>query len=340
MKASAAQIRAAVDKPNPETRLYLFHGPDEAGAAELAARLARALGPEAERVDLDMKTLREQPGRLADEAASFSLFGGMRYVRMSGVDEGAAEAFALLLGAERAGNPVIAIAPGLKASGKLVKMAVAAPTALTFACYVPEGLDATRLAATVAREHGLRLTGDVPQRLAAATAGDRAILAREIEKLALYLDAAPDRPRDADGAALDAIGADLGDSELFHAIDAVLDGRVAEIGGELARLTQGGGSVIPLLRQLARRLMTLAELRTDLDKGATVDEVLEKHRIFFREKAATGRALRRWNAAQIGRAIQRVRETERALMHSGSAGDVLAEAECAAIARAAARAKG
>ncbi|TGX53324.1 DNA polymerase III subunit delta [Sphingomonas gei] len=338
MKASAGQIRAAVDKPDPATRLYLFHGPDEAGAAELAARLGRALGPEAERIDVDMKALREQPGRLADEAASLSLFGGARYVRLSGVDESAGEAIGLLLAAERAGNPVIAIGPGLKASGKLVKAAIATPAALAFACYVPEGIDAARLATTVAREHGLRLTGDVPQRLASATGGDRAILAREIEKLALYLDAAPERPRDADGEALDAIGADLGDTELFHAIDAVLDGRVGEVGAELAGL--GDGVAVPLMRQLSRRLITLAELRSDMDKGASVEDVLEKHRIFFREKAATGRALRRWNAAQIARAIQRVRETERALMHSGSAGEVLAEAECTAIARAAARARG
>ncbi|MDV3458605.1 DNA polymerase III subunit delta [Sphingomonas sp. HF-S4] len=338
MKASATQIRGAVDKPNPATRLYLFHGPDEAGAAELAERLARALGPDVERIDLDMKALREQPGRLADEAASMSLFGGVRFVRILGIEEGAGESVSLLLAAERAGNPVVAIGPGLKASGKLVKAAIASPAALTFACYVPEGIDAARLATTVGREHGLRLTGDVPQRLASATGGDRAILAREVEKLALFLDAAPDRPKDADGAALDAIGADLGDTELFEAIDAVLDGRVAEVGTELARL--GDGTAIPLLRQLARRLMTLAELRGDMDRGASVDEVLEKHRVFFREKAATGRALRRWNAAQIARAIDRVRQTERAMMHSGSAGEVLAEAECAAIARAAARARG
>lgn len=338
MKASAAQIRAEVDKPNPATRLYLFHGPDEAGAADLAERLARALGPDAERVDLDMKAIREQPGRLADEAASLSLFGGVRYIRLLGAEEGAAEAIGLLLAAERAGNPVVAIGPGLKGSGKLVKTVISAPAALSHGCYVPEGLEATKLAANVAREHGLRLTGDVPQRLATACGGDRAILAREIEKLALYLDAAPDRPRDADGAALDAIGADLGDTELSHAISAVLDGRVADIGTELARL--GDGIAVPLMRQLARRLLGLAEMRIDLDKSGDVDSVLEKHRVFFREKAATGRALRRWNSTQIARAIDRVRETERAIMRSGTVGEVLAEAECAAIARAAARARG
>lgn len=340
MKANANQIRAAVDKPDPRTRLYLFHGPDESGAADLANRLGRALGPDAERVDIDMKALRDQPGRLADEAASMSLFGEARYIRVTGIEEGASEALTLLLGAERAGNPVIAIGPGLKTSGKLVKMAIASPLAMAHGCYVPEGMDAARLAIGAAREHGLRLTGDVPQRLASATGGDRAILAREVEKLALYLDAAPDRPKEADGTALDAIGADLGDPEMFEAIEAVLDGRVTEIGSELARLSEGGGSAIPLLRNLTRRLMALAELRGDLDKGGSVDEALEKHRVFFREKAATGRALRRWNAVQIARAIERVRETERALMHGASAGEVLAEAECVTITRQAARARG
>ncbi len=276
MKASAAQIRAAVDAPKPDTRLYLFHGPDEAGASELAARLARALGPEAERIDVDMKALRDQPGRLADEAASLSLFGGVRYVRVSGIEEGAAEAVTLLLGAERAGSPVVAIGPGLKASGKLVKMAIAAPSAMAHACYVPEGADAARLASTVAREYGLRLTGDVPQCLASASGGDRAILAREIEKLALYLDAASDRPRDLDGDALDALGAELGENQMSDVVDAAIEGRVRDIGRELGRFLDAGGSPIPLLRQVVRKLMLLAAIRAEVDGGAQPAAAVKK----------------------------------------------------------------
>lgn len=335
MKATAAQIRGLLDSPKPDTRLYLFHGPDEAGARDLIDRLTRAMGPDIERVDLDARQLRESPGRLADEAASLSLFGGKRLIRITTAEDSMLEPFSLLLGASQAGNPVVAIGPGLKGTGKLVKLALAAPNAIAFACYVPEGREASQLAASMAREHGLRLTGDTAQRLATASAGDRAILSREIEKLALYLDAAPERPRDADGAALDAIGADLGDAELFRAIEAVIDGRAADIGAELARLDEAGTSAIPLLRQLVRRLMTIAELRAEIDAGARADAVLE--RVFFRERAATGRALRRWTAPQLARAIERVRETERALMAPANPGEIIAEAECAAIARAAAR---
>ena len=71
-------ITARLDRPSDDVRLYLLHGPDEAGAGELAARLARAMGEGAERVDLDGATLRTRPGLLAEEAASMSLFGERR----------------------------------------------------------------------------------------------------------------------------------------------------------------------------------------------------------------------------------------------------------------------
>ena len=278
MKANANQIRAAIDAPGPDIRLFLLHGPDESGAAELAARLARSMGPDAERIDLDGATLKTDPARLADEAASLSLFGGARHIRVSAAGEECADAFTGLIDAERAGNPVVAIAPTVKASGKIVKLAIASPRAMAFACYAPDGADADRLAAAIAREHGLRTTGDTAHRLASASGGDRAVMSREIEKLALYLDAAPDRPGEIDNDALDAVGADLGEAEMSRAIEAAIDGRVADIGPELARLTEAGVSPIPVLRGLVRRLMALAEMRADIEGGGTISDVIERHR--------------------------------------------------------------
>lgn len=337
MKANANQIRTALDRPGPDTRFYLLHGPDEAGARALAAQLARALGSEAERIDLDPATLRSDPARLADEAASMSLFGGIRFVRVEGMGEESLEAVQALLDAPQAGNPVVAIAPTVKASGKLVKLAIAAPAALSFACYVPEGADAERLAEQLARELGMRLAAGSAARLVAASGGDRAVLARELDKLALYLDAAPDRPRELDGAALDAVAADLGEGELGNAIEAVIDGQVAELSAELARLSAGGVSPIPLLRQLVRRLMTLAELRAEVDAGAGAAAVVERHNVFFKERAATQRALRRWPSPRLAEAITRARAGERAIMSAGNAGNVLAEHALTGIARLAAR---
>lgn len=335
MKANANQIRAAIDAASLNVRLYLLHGPDEAAAREIAARLARALGPEAERVDIETGQLKGDPGRLADEAASLSLFGGARHIRVNGAGEECVEAATLLLKAERAGNPVVMIAPSLKSSAKLVKLALGDPAAMSFACYLPDGGDAEKLATAIAREHGLRMVGGTPARLAAASGSDRAVMTRELEKLALYLDAAPERPRELDDAALDAIGADLGDAELARAIEAAIEGSGERLGHELTRLTAAGTSPIPLLRQLVRRLMTLAELRAEIDGGSNAAAVLD--RVFFRDRAATARALRNWPAVKIAAGIARARRAERLIMATSTAGGVIGESAMVAVARMASR---
>ncbi len=334
MKANASQLRAALDSANPAVRLYLLHGTDEAGARDWAQRLARTLGPEAERVDLDGASLKGDPARLVTEAASLSLFGGARHIRVSAVGEESLEALTMLLDAARTGNPVVAIGPGLKASGKVVKLALASPAAMSFACYPLDAAEADRLAAAIASEHGLRTTGQTASRLVAACGGDRAILTREIEKIALYLDAAPDRPTMLDDAAIDAIGADLGEAEMALAIDAAIGGDSAALGLELCRLNEANVSPVPLLRGLVRRLMTLAALRAEVDRGAAINDVIERNGVFFREKASTARALRNWSPVRISAAIDHLRQGERAMMGSGSAGTILAEAACLAVARA------
>jgi len=337
MKASANQLRQAIDKETFQYRLVLLHGPDEAGARDWAMRLGRRLGDGVERVDIEGPALRSDPGRLTDEAASMSLFGERRYILVTHAGEECAEAAALLLALPEVANSVVMIAPNVKASGKLVKLAVAAPQALAHGCYQPVGAEANSLASAIAAEHGLRANGTVAARLVAASAGDRAILTREIEKLALYLDAAPDRPKTLDDAALDAVGADLGESEISAAIDAAVEGQPAMLADELGRLASAGTSPIPVLRALVRRLITLSELAGDVASGASVTEAIDRRNIFFREKAGMARALRLWPASRLPDAIEHIRRAERGLMASASAGDVLAAQAMMDIARAAMR---
>ena len=326
MKATEAKIAAALDRPPADIRLYLLFGPDEAGAAALADRLTRAMGADAERVDLEGSALKNDPARLADEAASMSLFGTARFVRVTGVGEESLAAATALLEAERAGNPVVMIAPSLKATAKLAKLALDAPNALACACYVPNADQLEGIAAQIAREHGLRLGAGVARRLAQAGGGDRAVLAREIEKLALYMDAAPEHPATAEEDALDAIGADLGEAEMGDVIEAVVAGRAAALGAALRRMNEAGVSPVPWLRALARRLASLAEMRGEVARGDDPGSVMKRHRVFWKEEAATSAALRRWTPAALSAALAEVRRAERAVMGGGgNAGEVLAD---------------
>ncbi|MFT3976078.1 MAG: DNA polymerase III subunit delta [Sphingomonas bacterium] len=325
MKASESRIRQALDRPSADIRLYLLYGPDESGAMALAERLGRAMGPEAERVDLDGAALKADSARLADEAASLSLFGGSRYIRVTGAGDESTAAVEALLAAERAGNPVVVIAPSLKGTSRLVKRALEADSALATACYAPVGEGAEALAAQLAREHGLRMAGGAARRLVQATGGDRAVMARELEKLSLYLDAAHDNPQTLDDSALDAVGADLGEAEMSEIVESVIAGHSAELGAALRRMSEAGGSPIPWLRQLARRLGALAEMRAEVAAGGDIGAVIKRHRVFFREEQATADALRRWSPEALAEAQRRVRGVERALMASGTAGEVLAD---------------
>jgi DNA polymerase-3 subunit delta len=325
VKATLPQIRSALARPSPDLRLYLLYGPDEAGAGELAAVLARAMGADAERIDLEGSALRSDPARLADEAAAMSLFGGARHIRIQGAGDDCIEAVAGLLSSPRAGNPVVAIGPSLRGTSKLVKLALDSSAALAFACYVPEGRGAEQIAAQIAAEHGLRPVGRVTARLVEASGGDRAVMAREIEKLALYLDAAPDRIRELDDAAFEAVGADLAEAAAADAIAAIVEGRPDALGIELRRLTEANVSTILWLRQLGGRLRALAEMRAEIDRGASPGEVVKRHRIHFREEPVILRALGRWTSAMLGRAIEAASRAEREQRSGGmQAGEITA----------------
>ncbi|MGJ3628780.1 hypothetical protein AB5I41_21210 [Sphingomonas sp. MMS24-JH45] len=140
------------------------------------------------------------------------------------------------------------IAPAVKASGKLVKAALDLDRAMVFACYAPSDRDAATIAVELARDSGVRLSAGAAQRIVRAAEGDRAVMAREVEKLALYLDAASERPVDADEAAVAAIGADLNEGEVGAIVEAVVAGDRRQVVEVLRRLSGPDASPIPVLR--------------------------------------------------------------------------------------------
>lgn len=337
--AKSAAIERALDIADPSVRCYLLYGPDESGSRALAQRLVKALGPDAERIDIEAGRLASDPAILADEAASVSLFGGARHIRVEGVTDACLPAIEALLEAPAAGNPVVLIGGALKKDAKIVKRIDGDGAAMLFASYPPEGGDADRLAAMLAREQGLKLDADLARRLADASGGDRAVLASEIEKLALYADASPEHPREASHDMIDAIGADNGEADLTRFVDAVIGGQEALLERELARLAAEGQEGIPLVRALLRRLMSLAAARAEVERGISPAQAADRigRMLFWKEKNAIARDVGRWPAARIARAIDRLSLLDRELRRSAGPGTIGADAEFFAIARAASR---
>jgi len=338
-KASPAQIERALRKPADDVRLILLYGPDESGSRALAALLGEAMGADAERIDLAAATLRQDPALLADEAASVSLFGGRRHIRVEGAGDECLAAAQALLDAPAAGNPVAMIAGTLRKDSKLLALALAAPAALAFASYPPNADSAGRLVAELARGQGLHVDIDVARLIAADCDGDRALAAREVEKLALYLDAAPDRPRTATSELVMLLGADAREGNVERLSELVLDGRVDAAAAELARLAGEGVAGISLLRRIAWRLLSLAPLRAAVEGGESVGRAVSRARPPLRRDDRLEREVGHWRADRIAAAIDRLGTAQRAIMASGGAGEVLAEEALLAIARGAARSR-
>lgn len=338
MKANRGEIERALKSPGA-TRLFLLYGPDEAGSRSLVKLLAAAMGDSAERIDLTGADLRADPARLADEAAAISMFGDKRWVLVEQAGDEILGAFEALLEAPAAGNPVAVVAGALKPASKLLKLALADAGTMAFASYLPDARDYAKLVAEPARELGLDVRNDAARRIAENCGGNRALIAQELGKYALFLDAAPGAPKPLDHDAIDALGADSDEGDLARLVDSTLNGDAAGLEEEIARLRAEGQEGIGLTRALLRRMSLLARLRAEVDQGGSVGAVMASSgkSLFWKEKDAIGAQVGRWRGDVLAKAIGRLVEAERHVMASGGPGVIAAEAELFAICRQAGR---
>jgi len=315
VKSVKGNLPRALDSPDPAVRFYLFHGPDEAGSRANALRLLKGLG-DAEKFIVLGNAVKADPASLADEAAAMALFGGKRALWIEPAGDEIAEGVTALLEAPAAESVVIAIAPNLTKRSSLMLLADTHPRALSHISYVPEGRELERIIQEQGRAVGLSIPGEVAQRIAAAANSNQAIAAAEVEKLALYLDSSPDRPREADHDALDAVGAELADADLMRAGDLALAGRGGALAALLSRIPQGSSDTVAIVRALQRRLLMLAPLRARVERGERVDDVMTSmgKALFWKDKPLVRQLLSSWSAKRLAEASERTAETERQMI--------------------------
>jgi DNA polymerase-3 subunit delta len=313
MKASRQQIGRSVDQPSADLRFYLFHGPDEAQSRALAARLAEGLG--AEKFSIASSAIKSDPAALCDEAGAMNLFGGTRVVWIEPAGDEIAAGVEALLEAPSVESPVVAVAGALRKTSALLKLAEASPAALAFAAYPPEGLEAARMVTDVGRRFGLKIDQALAAQLADGCGNDQAIVAQELQKFALFIDASPQSPKALEPATVEAIGADLAESNVSRLADLALAGEIQEFVEELVQQPDGVDA-IPVVRALQRRLTMLAPARARVERGDTPDAVMASFgkSMFFRDKPVVARMLRLWDSRSLATVAQRVGEFERELM--------------------------
>ena len=325
IKQRADLLRALAGWNPEQTRLLLLSGQDESGTADLARHALHTLGDPADPMslsDLDAGALAAEPGRLADEAASIPMFGGRRLIRVQPATDQIAPAVELLLKAPAAGNPVLLVTGELKATSPLRKLAEASPMALAFISWPLDARAAGQWLDQHARARGLTLDRDLNDRLLALTGSDIGILGNEIEKFALFLDATPESPKRLERQQLSLLSADSAEEDVNAFVSALVTGDRRAVERQMQLLD--GGSAIPALRAMARRMLQMAEAREMVDKGRKPQEAIAALRppIFWKEREPMARALSRWPARRIQAALHACLEGERAIKTPGGPRDV------------------
>jgi len=321
MKADKARLGQALDQPDPGVRFYLFHGPDESGSRALAHQLLKSLG--AERFVIAAGAVKGDPALLADEAGAMGLFGDKRLLWIEPAGDEICDGVAGLLAAPGVESIAIGLAGTLRKTSSLLRLAEAERGALSHLSYPPEGREADRMMLELARAEGLRATSEIATRVAAAAGYDRAIIASELAKFALFLGATPESPRELDPETIDRLGADSGEGDQSRIGDLAL----------------GGSDAVGIVRSLQRRLLQLAPMRARIEQGERVDGVIASagKALFWKDKLLVQRLLSQWSAARLAQAAERVSSLERRLMGSPVPGEAALGEELIAIARAARR---
>lgn len=335
MKLDARTTGAAVDRPDPDRRFYLFHGPDESGSRALGQRLLTALG--AEKFAVAASGIKEDPASLADEAGAMALFGGPRAIWIEPAGEEILAGVEALLEGAAPESPVIAIGGALRKSSGLLKLAESHKLAVAAASYAPEGANAGRMVVDLGRVEGLSISPDVAARIADEAGGNRSIIASELAKYALFLDAAPGRTRELGHDIIDQLGADSSESELMRLGDLAIAGEGRALLDELERGTLAPSDTVSVAKALLRRLVQVAPMRARIDAGERADAVMASatRSLFFKDKALVAEILKRWDSPRLASLIDRAARLERDLMLTEQPEVALVGEELVTIARAA-----
>lgn len=337
MKATQKDFAGLASRAARDGRVFFFCGPDESGAFDAATRLVSLLPDPGERIELQGAELRKDPVRLGDEARSTSLFGGSRHIWVRVQGDEAHDAVRNLVESEVEACPVVIVASGATDKSRTAKLLADRADSLVAMFYPPDLGAVTSAVRTMANAAGLKMGGELAERIARAAGLDTRIARSEVDKLALYLDASPEMPRPVSAADFDAIGAQAEDDDFSPLVDAVLGGRREAVAPELKRMRDLGLNPVGLLLAFERRTAQLAALNARLGRSNDVAGLLKAEaaarRIFWKDQPALGEQLRIWRGVRLGRLAARLVALHQLLLANSQDAELLLSEGLLEIAR-------
>jgi DNA polymerase-3 subunit delta len=336
----AHQAQSYLNSPGPKVPAVLFYGTDAGLISERATKLAALIAARdsGEIIRLDDADLDHDPDRLAVELQTIPMFGGSKVVRATAGRRITAAALQPLLDGGTLAATLIVEAGNLKPTDTMRVLFEKSAQAAAVACYADEARDIEGLIGETLKAHGLAITSDAREMLVARMGADRAMSRGEIEKLALYATG----KAEVDAADVEAIVGDASELAIDRTLNAAASGDAGRAVTEFARAVAAGESPQGVIIALQRYLQRLHRIRTELDAGASFEDVIRQQRppVHFKQKDAIGLQCRMWSSPRLVRALARAAEAAKAARLTSALEEAITEELLIALAGAARPAAG
>ena len=301
----AHEVERFLKRPTIDAGVFLVYGPDAGLVRETAQDIARlfAAGEEASTTTLDSGDLTGDPGRLAVEAKTASLFGEKRIVRVRDAGKSLVLPVTDLL-EDAAGAAIILEAGNLPPRDPLRALVEGRKGGWALPCYPDTERALAGMISDSFTTAGIEVAPDAAQALRDLLGNDREISRRELEKLALYASESRRLTR-ADVVALCADNAAL---VLDEVLDATGSGHAERLELAVNRALAAAVSPQQLLGSAVQHFGALRRWRGEVDAGGAPRDVLERQRPrpHFSRKATLEQQLRLWSDDALAAAIERL----------------------------------
>jgi DNA polymerase III subunit delta len=307
----AFEVDTWLARPDPRISIVLLYGPDRGLVAERAkafvAKTGLPLDDPFSVVRLDGSEVDRDEGRLLDEARTVPMFSERRllWVRNAGGQKALADDVKALT-AEPPRDAIILIEAGdLKKGVGMRAVVEAAENAMALPCYADEARDIDAVIDDELRKAGMSMALDARQTLRRNLGGDRLASRGEIEKLVLYAHGQKEISLDD----VKAMSGDVSGLSFDDAVDALLEGKIADFDMAFTRHCQSGGQPFLVLSSAMRQLQAIQAMRGQMDSGGrNVASVVAAARppVFFSRRKLVEKALERWSGEALGRALTRL----------------------------------
>jgi DNA polymerase III subunit delta len=252
--------------------------------------------------------------QLLSENSSMSLFSDKKLIELhlksSKLDDTARKALAEYLDTASSDNLLLLISPRIEAAttktqwfGKLESRLMLVQIYAVERDKLPGWINQRM------RNYGLGADASAVQLLADRVEGNMLAADQEIEKLALLF---------GEGAQLSSehIARSVADSaryNVFGLIDACLAGNSSKALKTLQRLRQEGQEVLMLNAMLGKELRQLITMKNEVQRGARIEDVLQRHHVWKNRQAMTRAALTRLSAARLDDMLGLLRQIDLAV---------------------------